>query len=173
MLMRMLAAGGCEVMSDGIRAADESNPAGYYEYERVKTLDQAGDKSWLEQARGKAIKIISFLLRDLPDSNNYRVIFMHRKMDEVIASQRKMLAARGQADTTADDRIALGYQDHLVTVKQLLARRPCFEVLEVNHGDVVSRPREEAARITRFLGQPLDEAKMAAAVDPGLYRNRH
>ena len=173
MLMRMLAAGGCEVMSDGVRGPDESNPAGYYEYERVKTLDQDTDKSWLQHARGKAIKIMSFLLRELPDSNNYRVIFMHRKMDEVIASQRKMLTARGTADTTADDRLALGYQEHLVTVKQLLARRRCFDVLEVNHGDVMSRPLEEAARIARFLDQPLDETQMAAAVDPGLYRNRH
>jgi hypothetical protein len=61
-------AGGLPVMSDGARAADQNNPKGYFEYERVKTLDKDGDKSWLKGARGKAIKIISFLLPYPPDT---------------------------------------------------------------------------------------------------------
>lgn len=173
MVMGMLEAGGLEVVSDGVRAADDSNPRGYYEYERVKTLDKDADKSWLEEARGKAIKIISFLLRDLPDTNDYRVIFMHRPMAEVMTSQNAMLRARQErVDVTTDDRIARQYEDHLRAVKALFARRPCFDVLEVTYGDVVGRPLEQAERIARFVGDPLDASKMAAAVDRTLYRNR-
>jgi hypothetical protein len=167
--MSMLRAGGLEVVSDGVRPADESNPRGYHEDERVKTLDRETDKSWLEGARGKAIKIISFLLRDLPETNQYRVIFMHRNMDEVIASQRKML---GEVDSTTDQRLARGYEEHLSTVKHLLARRPCFAILDVRYEDVVARPLEQSERIARFVGTGLDVSRMAAAVDPALYRNR-
>ena len=36
MMMQILAAGGLPVLSDGVRAADEDNPYGYYELEAVK-----------------------------------------------------------------------------------------------------------------------------------------
>lgn len=173
MVMGMLEAGGLEIVSDGVRVADQSNPRGYYEDERVKTLDKGTDTSWLEAARGKAIKIISFLLKDLPDSNQYRVIFMHRDMDEVLTSQRKMLHALGQpTEPSGDARIAAGYRAHLAAVSELLSTRPCFNVLALTYDNVVGRPSEQAQRINQFLGGGLDVAKMAAAVDPALYRNR-
>jgi len=173
MVMGMLASGGLELMSDGVRVPDESNPAGYFEYERVKTLDKGGDKTWLEGARGKGIKIISFLLRDLPDTNNYRVIFLNRDMGEILKSQHKMLVASGaQTEPAQDERIAAGFRDHLRTVKAMLAERACFEVLELNHADVLNHPADQAKRIEQFVGAGLDSAKMAAVVDRALYRNR-
>ena len=173
MAMRMLDAAGVPIVSDGARTADDSNPRGYYEYERVKELDKGLDTSWLEDARGKAIKIISFLLRDLPETNNYRVIFMQRNMAELIASQNTMLAARGEVpDSTGDERIAARYQEHLSDVRRLLERQPCFAVLDVDYGAVVEKPLHQAERIARFLGGSFDAAKMAAGVDAALYRNR-
>jgi hypothetical protein len=173
MAMRMLEAGGLGIVTDGVRVPDENNPRGYYEYERVKTLDSDPDKSWLVGARGKAIKIVSFLLRDLPETNNYHVIFMHRNIDEVMASQRKMLNALGAPpDSTTDERIAAGYRDHLVTVRNLLRRRTCFEVLELEYADVLDRPVEHAGRINRFLRLGLDAHRMAAVVDRALYRSQ-
>lgn len=173
MLMGMLEAGGLAVVSDGIRAADPGNPRGYHEHERVKTLDKDADTSWLEAARGKAIKVISFLLKHLPDSNDYRVIFMHRDMDEVLTSQRKMLDARGEpSERTADGRIAAGYNAHLRDVHDLLTSRRCFNVLPVSYGDVITQPAEQAERINQFLGGGLNVSKMVAVVDPALYRNR-
>lgn len=175
MAMRMLEAGGLPIVSDGIRAADDSNPKGYFEYERVKELDKTVDKSWLGDARGKAIKIISFLLRDLPDSYNYRVIFMHRQMTELMASQNKMLEARGEpagAGPGEAVRLAAGYRSHLGEVADLLARRACFTVLYLDHGEVLRNPLDQARRMVKFLRRPLDVTAMAAAVDPTLHRNR-
>ena len=40
MMMRMLDAAGMEIMTDRVRTADEDNPRGYYEYERVKDLEK-------------------------------------------------------------------------------------------------------------------------------------
>ena len=36
MMMKVLEAGGMPVMVDGIRSADDDNPKGYYEFERVE-----------------------------------------------------------------------------------------------------------------------------------------
>ena len=38
MMMKMLEAGGIPPLQDNIRTADEDNPKGYYEFERVKKL---------------------------------------------------------------------------------------------------------------------------------------
>ena len=54
MAMRMLEAGGLPVVTDGVRAADTSNPNGYYEFERVKDFGQGRRLAWLVDARGKA-----------------------------------------------------------------------------------------------------------------------
>ncbi len=104
MTMKMLAEGRIALLTDGVRAADESNPEGYYEFEKVKQLDKAGDLSWLNEARDKAVKIISYLLPHLPDTLNYRVLFMHRDLHEVMASQNRMLVQRGEPTGTDDDR---------------------------------------------------------------------
>ena len=170
----MLQAGGLTVVTDGLRQADDHNPAGYFEFERVKTLDTAADKSWLRDCRGQAVKIISFLLRDLPENNNYRVIFMHRPIEEILRSQQAMLRDTAPVpDAIPDDRIARGYQRHLDEVATLLRGRACFEVLDVDYAAVLAAPAAEVDRINRFLGGELDAAGMTAIVDKRLYRNRH
>ena len=168
----MLQAGGVTVVSDGLRRADEHNPAGYFEYERVKTLDTGADKSWLRDVRGRAIKIISFLLRELPDVYNYRVLFMHRPIEEIMASQRAMLQDRPAADAIPDDRIALGYQRHLEEVGALLRRRVCFEVLDVKYATVLAEPAAAARAMNEFFGGALNVTGMTAVVDERLYRHR-
>jgi len=173
MLMKMLAAGGLEIVSDGLRSADEDNPKGYFELEKIKDLDKNTDKSWLKDLRGKCVKIISFLLRDLPDNNNYRLIFVDRHLEEVIASQNKMLVRRGETGgATSDEKMIENYREHLKRIKNMLAHKPCFEVLYLNHHDVISNPEEISRQVNDFLGLELDLDKMVTSVDPSLYRNR-
>ena len=173
MTMQMLEAGGLAVATDGIRKPGEDNPKGYYEYERVKELDKRLDPSWLKGFRGKAIKIISFLLKDLPETNNYKVVFMRRNIQEVLASQAKMLVNRGEVNEASDEKMLELYKDHLWKVDYLMKHRPCFELLNVEYKDVIENPRREAERLGEFLGNHVDVEKMAAAVDEKLYRNRH
>ncbi|MCH7895875.1 MAG: hypothetical protein IH782_03085 [candidate division NC10 bacterium] len=59
MLMKMLDAGGIEIMTDSERVADIDNPKGYFEYERVKDLEKETDKSYVREGRGKVLKVIS------------------------------------------------------------------------------------------------------------------
>jgi hypothetical protein len=172
MVMKMLEAGGLSVLTDGLRTADEDNPKGYYEVERVKNLGQEADKDWLAGARGRGIKVISYLLKSLPPRFNYRVVFIRREMEEVLASQRKMLARRGETEETPPERMRPLFEDDLWRAGYQLKRRPEFETIELHYSAVLARPLEEARRLAAFLGGGLDAEAMAAAVDPQLYRNR-
>jgi hypothetical protein len=172
MIMKMLEAGGLPVLTDGLRAADEDNPKGYYEVERVKNLAQESDKRWLSQAKGKGVKVISYLLRSLPADLNYRVVFIRRELEEVLASQKKMLDRRGEAHDLAPEKMRELFQDDVWRSTWLLKNRPQFESLEVSYTEILARPEEQARRINAFLGGRLDARAMAAAVDPALYRNR-
>src|SRR6266705_1802013 len=87
MMMRMLEAGGIEAMKDNLRPADDSNPVGYYEDARVKRL-RDGSHEWLESAIGKVVKVVSPLLEYLPRRHSYKLIFMLRSVEEIVASQR-------------------------------------------------------------------------------------
>ena len=172
MTMQMLEAGGLAVATDGIREPGEDNPRGYYEYEKVKELDKGLDQSWLKEFRGKAIKIISFLLKDLPDTNNYKVVFMRRNIHEVLASQARMLVNRGKPNQTSDEKMLALYEEHLGRVESMMRSRPSFERLNLEYRDVVENPRQQARRVGEFLGDRVDVEKMATAVDEELYRNR-
>ena len=172
MMMKMLEAGGVPIMTDSIRSADVDNPKGYYEYERVKDLEKETDKRYVREGRGKALKVISFLLKDLPDDNYYRVIFMRRHLDEVIASQNKMLDRRGEESITDGGIMAEAYRNHLASVKILVRKRPNFEMLEFRYDEAVKNPRQAAQAVNTFLGGALNEAAMQAVVDGELYRNR-
>ncbi len=173
MLMGMLAAGGLETVVDGIREADDDNPKGYHELELVKELDKGGDTSWLDAARGKCLKVISFLLQHLPSTHHYKIVFVRRSLQEVLASQRTMLERRGESGGDAsDEEMAKMFAAHLTKTERQLAARPNCEVLYVDHRATLNTPREVAAQVSRFLGDRLDVEKMTAVVDQQLYRNR-
>jgi hypothetical protein len=172
MMMKMLEAGGLTVLTDAIRKADIDNPKGYYEYERVKNLEKETDKSYVREARGKVLKVISFLLKDLPDDNYYRVIFMRRHLDEVISSQNKMLDRRGEDAIQDRETMAEAYRNHLAAVKILIRKRPNLEMLEFRYDEAVRDPKQAARAVNIFLGGRLDEGAMSAVIDGELYRNR-
>ena len=172
MMMQMLKAGGLPIIADHRREADKSNPQGYFELERVKELDKGGDTSWLRPARGGAVKIIAYLLRYLPEQINYKVLFMRRDIDEVLVSQRKLLAALDQPAGTDDERMRRLFVGHLAQARRLLKDRSCFDPFEVCFQQAVADPTTAAAAVIRFLRKDLDVRAMAAAVRPDLYRNR-
>jgi hypothetical protein len=175
MMMRMLDEGGLEPMTDNFRTADEDNPKGYYEVELVKSLKKQDDKSWLDDAEGKVIKVISSLLKDLPSVYRYDVIFMNRSLDEVLASQKKMVVRRGDSKVSTeseDQQLRQLYEQHLRSIKPWIAKQGNFRMVEISYNDVMRYPAGQALRVKDFLGLPLDVAKMSKAVDEQLYRNR-
>lgn len=173
MAMKMLEAGGLHTVVDNVRSADEDNPKGYFEDERVKDLAETEDRSWVTEARGKVVKVVSSLLAYLPEANHYKVVFMRRNLHEVLASQAKMLARRGEVHDTSDEEMLRMYTQHLDKVDFQLRFRSNFDALYVEYGDVVADPRREAERMNDFLGGRLDVDAMVEVVDRQLYRNRH
>jgi hypothetical protein len=169
LMMQMLAAGGIALLTDLQRTADADNPRGYFELEAVKRLRQ--DAAWLTAARGKAIKVVSQLLRDLPASERYAVLLMQRDLDEVLDSQAAMIARQGRTGG-ARATLRAAFENHLVQTAAWLAAQPHLRSVTVDYAAVVADPTGQAALINAFLGGALDESEMAAAVDPALYRNR-
>ena len=169
LMMQMLASGGADVLCDNCRTADVDNPRGYFELERVKSVRQ--DSSWLPEARGKAVKMVSLLLYDLPATEKYRILFMEREMTEVLASQRKMLVRRGKPPG-CDNELRHSLELHLAKLQAWLQRQTHIAVLRIRYNELLQQPLAEAQRVYEFLGLPLDAQAMAQAVDPTLYRNR-
>jgi hypothetical protein len=173
MLMRMLDRGGIGIMTDSERVADIDNPNGYYEYERVKDLEKETDKSYVREGRGKVLKVISFLIKDLPEDNDYQVVFMRRDLDEVITSQNKMIDRLGTQDTTADrEAMREAYRNDIVRTRLLCRNRPNFDLVEVHYKQTIEDPAATAKQLNGFLGGRLDEAAMSGGVDAQLYRNK-
>lgn len=171
LMMQMIHAGGIPALTDAQRAADEDNPRGYLEFEAVKKTKQ--DPAWLATADGKVVKMVHLLLYDLPSDRQYRVVFVRRNLKEVLASQRKMLQRQGKAGAAIpDEQLMKVFEGQLQKLFAWLAGQTNFAVLEVAYNDLMADPRPAVAKINQFLGGGLDEAKMLAAIDPGLYRNR-
>jgi Sulfotransferase domain len=172
MMMKMLEAGGIPVLTDKLRLADQNNPNGYYEFERVKQLKD-GDFGWLEEAKGKVVKIIAALITHLPTNYSYKVIFMQRDLLEVLASQRKMLGRLGKPeDKVGDEQMAKIYQGHLRNVETWLKRQPNIELLMVNYNQMIDDPTDPILKLNRFLGGELDTQAMFGVINKDLYRER-
>ena len=170
MMMGMLEAGGVPVLCDGARAADADNPRGYFEYQPVKRLKE--DNTWLPEARGKAVKIVSLLLEHLPPALPCKVVFLERDLPEILASQRRMLLRNGEAPGEDEAALRAIYRKHLEHVRGWLARRAGVETLYVRYQDAIAVPGEVANTVNRFCGNGLDVDAMARAVDAALYRQR-
>jgi hypothetical protein len=170
LMMKMLEAGGLPVLVDNVREADVDNPQGYYEFEPVKALK--ADTSWVAPALGKAVKMVYLLLKDLPEGYEYRVLFMRRDLDEVLASQKAMLDRMGKPAPLDDARMGALFRDQLAKFDEWVKARPNFRVLDVPHRGLLTDARPILAEVDRFLGGGLDLDAMARVVDPTLYRNR-
>ena len=170
MLMQMLNAAGYPCLTDGVREADTDNPRGYFEYEKVKRL--RWDRTWLPEAKGKAVKVIAQLIPFLPFQFSYRLIFMERDINEVLVSQRKMLQRQGKGGGNLSDvQLHQIFERQVVEVKQMLAQRN-IPTLDVAYSDALEYPMKIAQKIRGFLKEDLDVCAMAAAIDPNLYHQR-
>lgn len=170
MMMQMLEKGGIPALTDGFRKADDDNPLGYYEFEAVKRMDK--DTSWLPQAYEKVVKIIYAFLYFLPRDYKYKVIFMKRNLDDVVASQKVMLRNRQERDRVGDEQLIHLFQEHLQRLDAWIRHQDNFNIQYLEYDDVLADPAGAALNISRFLGRPLDLSAMIQAVEPSLHRNR-
>jgi len=168
-MMQMLAAGGMTLLTDFERKPDADNPRGYYEWEPAKLLPKEPHR--IDEANGKAVKIISQLLLSLPEGRDYRVIFMERPFPEVLASQDEMLRRRGMSDFVGHDVMTAAFKEHLEEIHTWL-RRVDISVYRLAYTNVVNDSVGSSRTIRDFLSLDLKVEAMARQVDASLYRNR-
>jgi predicted AlkP superfamily phosphohydrolase/phosphomutase/tetratricopeptide (TPR) repeat protein len=171
LMMQLLVAAGRQALTDSKRAADQDNPLGYFEFE--KAIELAKDTSWLQQARGKVVKIVAQLLPHLPSNEHYHIIFMERDLTEVIASQKTMLARQSRRGAELDEqKLRHTYTSQLNRVHTQLARRPEVRMLTVSYSDLVADPMTQVSALAEFLRAPFDSQAAANAVRPDLHRQK-
>jgi hypothetical protein len=169
--MQMLSAGGIPALTDARRTPDADNPRGYFEFERVKQIKS--DQLWLNDAVGKAVKVIHMLITALPTDREYRVLMMRRDVNEVVRSQAAMLARSGKpGGGLSPEKLAQVYEGQMSAVGRWLAACPSFRVLDVHYAELIKDPRAMSEHVSEFLGGGLSIDAMARAVDPTLYRQR-
>lgn len=159
-------------MADDFRQTDEHNPRGYFEFRNAMSLGEKGESTdWVAEARGKAVKVIAYRLKHLPPEFDYRVIFMRRKIAEVLASCGKMGILRRNSALTEREQI-MAFKTEYAVYEAELTRKSNMAALFVQYNELLDDPPGQISRVCGFLGVPLNAATMAAAIDPALYRNR-
>ena len=176
LMMQMLRAGGVEIQADEARAADAHNPRGFFEWEPVLRLEQNAHR--LSEAAGKAVKVVSSQLRFLPRTYTYKVIWMHRPIEEVAASQRKMLNRRPAASAELKEGEAM-LRSHRDKILQSLRafdanEQSALSLLELEYSDCLFDTNTVCQELSGFLAELLPKPeKMTGAIDKSLYRNRN
>ncbi len=183
LVMQMLETAGIPAFTDEERKADESNPQGYFESQNVMGLmnDQVA-KSWLSQAKGKALKVVAPLLPSLvrrikgtdeqPQRLHYRIVFINRDMAEVIDSQSKMLE---RLDKSVDGNQPVSIESAFRT--QLNAARNWINgnqipTIEIEHRDLLTDAGEPIKKLAKFLGCEDRAEAMSSVIRPDLYRSQ-
>jgi hypothetical protein len=168
MMMQMLAAGGCRILTDGARAADANNPHGYLEYELVKRLPI--ESGWLHLARGKALKVVAPLLPWLPleaaDGSpfHYRVVFMNRDPQEIADSQLRMLRDLGRERMNQPGPLLQrAMQQDLGAARDWLSRY-AVPGIDVDYRETLRDPGRTSARLAGLIPALQVQAAAAAVV---------
>ncbi len=167
MMMRMLKEGGIPILTDNKRQPDEHNPYGYFELEKVKY-----DLSWVSEAEGKAVKLVTMLLKKLPSDNEFYVIFMERNISEIVKSQKEMLEKNGKKMKYPEEELEKIYLSHLKEIKQWISEKDNFKVLYVSYNEAIENPKKIALKIKEFLRKDMNIERMIKAVDKKLYRKK-
>lgn len=175
LMMQLLEAGGLPPKTDGKREADPDNPKGYYEWEEIKQIARQPELFDDDDLDGLAIKAVSKLLPELPYNHRYKVIFMTRPVEEVVASQGAMIERlKSEGSTQAPDNLAETLVNHRNQVMSWMEHHPRIESLEIDYPSLVENPEEIVPLIGEFLGNERisNIDAMMSVVDASLYRQR-
>ena len=171
LMMQILRAGGVEPLTDAKRAADEDNPEGYWEWDDIKKLPK--NPRLIEQAEGKAVKVISVLLPNLPGKHRYTIIYMVRPTEQVVDSQWAMLARKGTQPKSEKKHLIEVQEHHSQQIRAVLEKSERVTLLEVVFPDLVADAEPVIAKLAKLLpGRFTPGPAVTACVKPQLFRNR-
>jgi len=175
LMMQMLAAGGLPPKTDGERVADTDNPQGYFEWEAIKQIAKQPELLDEDGLDSKAIKVISMLLGYMPTKHDYKIIFLTRPVEEVAASQAKMIDRLGTDGAQVEhDLIMQQLTSHREQVLRMARRSNHIELLEIEYHALIEKSEQHIQEIVEFIGENLlpNKEALASVVRPELYRQR-
>ena len=151
LMMQMLAAGGVKLVCDERRAADISNPRGYFEDQRVKqlaagyrggraaTVGATSGADWLGDCLNQGIKIVLPLTTRIPANLPARIIVMQRDPAEVLRSQRALLEAAGKAGAAGGEAsLTHVFAAYLNRLAEWARGRDNVELLPIHYSNAVA-----------------------------------
>ncbi len=173
MMMQILEAGGIAPVTDNRRRADSDNLKGYYEHKGIKALS-IGKCDCLENAQGRALKVVSALLKHLPDGYHYKIVFMHRDLDEILASQSKMLDNLDRSDeVNKDHQLKQLYIKHLSNISKWVEQQKNMAVLHLHYAQFFDQPEQQITAIMEFLGLRRNTMQMIEVIDRNMRHQTH
>jgi len=166
LMMQLLNKSSLEILSDGIRQKDISNPEGYYELEAVKGIVR--DNSFLKDATGKVVKIVAPLPVYLDKSLDYRIVFMRREIEEVLRSQEKML---NKDQTSEREKFRTIYEMHLKKTYHFFESNS-IPYIDIQYKQLLNESEQELKRLIDFLELSTPIEKLLSVIKVDLYRNK-
>ncbi len=170
LMMQMLEAGGIPLLTDALLVGEAVTPHRYDALEAAQRLPD--DTRWLASAEGKACKLLPASLPHLPASREYRVIFMLRDPDEILASQAGMRIGPADESQPPPDVMRRQLEDHVRRIQRWLDGPRRIATLYCYYDEAVSEPMSTARQLEAFLGMRLNLTAMAAVADPRLHHHR-
>ena len=167
LMMQVLNKAELPILQDGVRESDKSNPQGYYELEAVKGI--VNDNSFLNDAIGKAVKIVSPLPIYLDTKHTYKVVFMRRDLEEILRSQETML---NKDQASEREKFRTIYEFHLKKTYKFFKENE-IPFIDVNYNELMASPLQTLEGVKEFCGLDVAAGVLAEVVNPDLYRNRN
>jgi len=173
MMMHMLQEGGLPLVYDNLRPADYGNLNGYFEYRPlydwgsgIGRYAKKINPDILKLADRKGIKLVSNMLEFLPNTYEYRLIWMKRPFEEIVLAHCREMP-RDQARI-----LTMEFQDMFDEMEEKLKSIPHIKVLPMSYHIVMKYPREASEYVQNFLGLRLNVEAMSKVPDKKFYRCR-
>jgi len=168
--MQILSQAGFTLLTDEIKPADKYNQKGYFEYSKTADIS---DKSWLNEAVGKVVKLGPAQLMDLPHNYTYKLIWTERNHNEVITSQQKVAGFPGYSQNAFPSGLDEINKKQLNIISEWMTGRPALDILYFNYNALMNDPEEELRSLALFMGiQPDDNLWDTTIINHELYKER-
>lgn len=120
----------------------------------------------------KVIKIVAPIIKYIPLNYKYKVVWVERSIDEIAASQEKMLD-RMQKEKTGLNDLKLNLENSSQSSLSWLENRQNVSLLKIKHAEIIKNPKLSLIKLNAFFDNTLLVNKMADCVNPQLYREKH
>lgn len=167
LMMQILNQSSLPLFIDGVREKDINNPKGYFELEAVKKIVK--DNSFLNDAHGKAVKIVCPLPMYLDLNFKYRVLVMRRNMEEILSSQEKMLNKDQSGIKISFSKI---YTNHLDRMYAFFKKNN-IDYIDVWYPELIANSEEVIDGIVKFCKLENNLKELKNVISPDLYRNKN